>query len=151
MGKPLNIELCRENEMNQSIKKILMASVFIIGIAVGLIHHRLGMTSIFVFNNNEPLSSWICIISGPMSTLPAVVTALFNKKFAGYWLVLGGIMSFAAFATISPGMEYMLQMLIRIFIPMILIGVAFIGIASANKNESATHNQEDTPDPKTVR
>lgn len=110
---------------------------FVIGMVIGLKHLRLGFTALFVFTNNEPLSSWICIICGPISTLPAVITSLFNKKFAGYWLVSGAILSFAV---ISLDRENMLPMMIRISAPMFLIGVAFFGIASANKSESVTHN-----------
>lgn len=134
--------------MDQKMKKIITGIIFIIAFAVGLFHLRLGLTAIFVFKNNEPLSSWICIISGPVSTLPATITAIFNKKLAGLWLVLGGILSFAA---ILPNREYMLSALVTIAVPMVLIGLAFIGIAAANKKEQATHNQEDTPDQKTVR
>jgi hypothetical protein len=134
--------------MNQKMKKIITGIIFIIAFAVGLFHLRLGLTAIFVFKNNEPLSSWICIISGPVSTLPATITAIFNKKLAGFWLVLGGILSFAA---ILPDREHMLTALVIFAVPMILIGVAFIVIAAANKNERATHNQEDTPDQTPVR
>lgn len=135
--------------MKPSIKNILMSSLFVIcftiGIVIGLKHLRLGLMAIFVFKNNEPLSSWIFIICGPISTLPAVITSLFNKEFAGYWLVSGGFLSFAAMLFERE------TMMIRISAPMILIGVAFIGIALAHKSESATHNQTDAPDQKTVR
>jgi hypothetical protein len=135
-------------DMNQKMKKSITGVIFIIAFVVGLYHLRLGLTAIFVFKNNEPLSSWICIISGPLSTLPATITAIFNKKLAGFWLVLGGILSFA---TILPDREHMLSILVVFAVPMILIGLTFIGIASANKNEQATHNQEDAPDQKAVR
>ena len=139
---------CVIKNMDQKMKKIVTGILFVIAFAVKLFHLRLGLTSIFVFKNNEPLSSWIFIISGPVSTLPATITAIFNKKLAGFWLVSGGILSFAA---ILPDREYMLSALVAIAAPMILIGLAFIGIAAANKKEQATQNQKDTPDQTTVR
>lgn len=128
--------------MNPSIRKTITFAVYVFVFAVGLFHLSLGLMGAFVLKNNEPLSSLI-LLSGLLSTLPAVVVSLFYKKFAGCWLVLVGILMIAA---ILPDRERLIPLLEKFAIPMILIGAAFIGIAAANKNEQTTHNQENAPD-----
>jgi hypothetical protein len=71
-------------------KYILLA----IGILVASSHLWLGLKAIFVFRNNEPLSTWIFVLLGPLSTLPAVVVGFFWPKIGGTWLIIGSILSF---------------------------------------------------------
>ncbi len=48
---------------------------------------------VFVFRNDEPLSAWIFVLAGPLSTLPAVITAFFLPKIGGIWLMCGAVIS----------------------------------------------------------
>src|SRR5258708_28105946 len=47
----------------------------------------------FVFRNGEPLSSWLTVICGPLSTLPAVIWSIPRPKTGAYWLIAGGIIA----------------------------------------------------------
>ncbi len=126
--------------MNKSKRKLITAAIFLAALILGWYHLRLGMKAIFVFRNNEPLDSWIAIIAGPLSTLPATVLALFKKRLGAYWLIMGGLISFAAFLFIREDIEflqYILRVALMILIPMIGLGSAFI-IISKKQNQQTT-------------
>jgi hypothetical protein len=107
-----------------SKRQIIFIVIIILSIIVGIWHLRLGMKALFVFRQDEPITSWITIFSGPLSTLPAVIFALFRNKLGSGWVVLGGILSLIAlFIEENYQLENIVQYCLKITIPMISIGV----------------------------
>lgn len=101
---------------------LFLITVFV-AIALGVWHLNLALQAIFVFRSGEPLFSWIAVLVGPASTLPAAVLAFFVKRAGGYWLVGSGILSFLVFAIGEHNVtENLLPFFLRISLPMILIG-----------------------------
>ena len=62
------------------MKRYLLIASICIALLLGLWHLNLAMQAIFVFRNNEPLTSWAAILIGPGSTLIAALIAIFTKK-----------------------------------------------------------------------
>jgi hypothetical protein len=115
--------------MNQSIKKIIITAIFVAALVIGWYHLRMGMKAIFVFRNNEPLFSWIGIIAGPLSTLPATIVAFFKRKLGGYWLIAGGFISFVSILLLKPESDLVWlvgRVALMILLPMLGLGIAFI-------------------------
>jgi hypothetical protein len=54
----------------------------------------LALKAMFVFRSDEPASTWNFIVSGPLSTLPAVIVSYFWPKIGGTWLIAGSVLSF---------------------------------------------------------
>ena len=120
----------RESETEAAFGEI-MNRVFVIavsaGIALGVWHLKLAIEAIFVFRAGEPIISWIAILSGPASTLPAALAALFTKRGGGYWLVGGGFFSFLIFALGERGVtENFFPYLSMISLPMIVLGAVLL-------------------------
>ena len=96
-------------------------------IALGVWHLNLALQAIFVFRSGEPLTSWIAILAGPASTLPAAILALLSNRAGGAWLVGGAALSFVVFAIGERGIsENLLPFLLRISMPMILAGACVL-------------------------
>lgn len=104
-------------------------ALFIISFAIGLFHFFQGFMSIFVFKGNEPLLLWVCMLSGPISTLPATIAAIFNRKIGGYWLISGGVTSETSFVWWTKISESWVYILI-VTMPMILLGIAFMRVTT---------------------
>lgn len=76
------------------------------------------------------MTSWIVILCGPASTLLAVVLSLFWRRVGAYWLVVGSLVSFAAFLLGEHGtIENIFPFLRIMAAPMLLIGVAMLVLA----------------------
>ena len=120
-------------------KKLVLLALLLAGFATGIWHHRLGVRAIFVFKGNEPVFTWIAMIAGPLSTLPATVASIFNRKIGGYWLVGGGFLSLLS---ISVGGELTTEQIGQWFVmmsaPMLAIGAGFLLLMkwSASKPEN---------------
>jgi hypothetical protein len=63
------------------------------GIILGVWHYQFAMRALWVFRNNEPLSSWVILFAGPISTLPATLLAVFRRRWGAVWLLGGALMS----------------------------------------------------------
>jgi hypothetical protein len=73
------------------------------GTALGCAHLWLALKAMFVFRSDEPSSTWNFIMSGPLSTLPAVILSYFWPKSGGTWLIFGSVLSFLfALASMQP-------------------------------------------------
>lgn len=119
-----------------------MSPLFLIAIgaaiALGVWHLALALQAIFVFQTDEPVISWIAILTGPASTLPAALVAVFAERAGGCWLVVAGVLSFLVFAVGERGaMENLFPFLSRISIPMILIGAVVIYLPRRRSSSSA--------------
>ena len=73
--------------------RVALWGILLVGIILGIWHNMLGVKSVWVFRNGEPLSSWIIIAAGPLSTLPATLLALFRRPWGAGWLIGGGLLS----------------------------------------------------------
>ena len=107
-----------------SKRQIIFIGLIILSIIVSIWHLRLGMKALFVFRQDEPITSWVAIFCGPLSTLPAIMIALFKNKIGGSWLILGGILSLIAlFIEENYQLGNIVQFFLKITIPMLSIGV----------------------------
>lgn len=105
-----------------------------IGIIVGIWHGFIGLRGLWVFREHEPLSSWIVILTGPLSMLPATLLAVFRRPWGASWLIGGGLLSLGgvvltevnngetAMEVTSAALSYSRA----IALPMFLVGVGLI-------------------------
>ncbi len=100
-----------------------------VGVAAGLWHWKTAERALFLFRNDEPLASWIVLVSGPGLTLPATGVALFSRSAGGYLLVGGGIVSLVAFATLVEDVVQMMNFLWMQTGPMLLLGGSLLWAA----------------------
>ena len=61
-------------------ERFLKYILLLAGIVLGCAHLWLALKAMFVFRNDEPSSTWNFIISGPLSTLPAVIVSYFCQR-----------------------------------------------------------------------
>lgn len=109
------------------MQRILSYGVLIIGILVGISHLKVGVKTMFVFGVNEPVLAWMFVLSGPLSTLPAVIVAFFWPKIGGIWLISGSIVSIIAITIlgINKGdFEDIMWYFISYSTPMLVLGIA---------------------------
>ena len=99
--------------------------IILFGVAVGWHHLKQALAVISMFKNNEPILSWVCIVSGPLSTLPAMVVALLKKRIGSYWLFAGSAVSLVAFIALTRTL-IVTPFLLRITLPMIVLGYALL-------------------------
>jgi hypothetical protein len=108
----------------------------LVGLLLGCAHFWLALKAMFVFRNDEPATMWYLIISGPLSTLPAVILAHFWPKVGGTWLVLASIVSLS-FAIISAQTNRDAHQVAWYFAaysaPMFLLGLAALLRADPNQ------------------
>lgn len=116
--------------MKKEIKKtVITGALLVIGAGIGLLQMKKGLRAIFVFGNNEPISSWAFILSGYVSTLPATIAAFFNKKIGGWWLIIGGMISLILFFIIFkdvPDLKYFFTNIL----PMFVLGGCFLKLSA---------------------
>jgi hypothetical protein len=113
------------------MKRILVVVVTIAGMVLGLWHLWFAAQAIFVFRSGEPWTSWVFMLSGPVSTLPAVLLSLFLRRAAGYWLIAGSLVSLGVFVVGDTGAsEYFLPFFRMTTAPMCLLGVAMLLLSS---------------------
>ena len=108
------------------------STLLVVGIPFGLFHWYLAAQAIFVFQQGEPLSSWVAMLSGPTITLPLVVLGLWFPKWAGIFLIIGSI--FSGYATsIGTSSEDMHGLIVgvikKIAAPMAILGVGLLVVA----------------------
>lgn len=97
------------------------------GVALGVWHLRLATQAVVVFAASEPLSSWVSILGGPASTLPAVLLAVFWRRGGGAWLVTGSAVSCLALLVTEGGAtEALFPFLWMIGLPMLLVGAMLL-------------------------
>lgn len=113
--------------------------VALIGILLGLWHAQLAMQAVFVFKQDEPLTSWLSIALGPASTLIASVIAIFFKRTGGIWLIASGLVSSVVFVIGEHGLsEHVGGFLLQIALPMIAVGAGFLLASRFAKRPSTT-------------
>jgi len=97
----------------------------------------LALKAMFVFRSDEPASTWHFIVSGPLSTLPAVIVSYFWPKIGGTWLIAGSVLSFL-FAIASMQTDWNLHDIVWYFTlysgPMLVLGIGTI-FCGTSKNE----------------
>jgi hypothetical protein len=106
-------------------QKLTAETLILIGVVVGVLHLQEGFVALFLFKNNEPISAWILIIAGPLSTLPATIQAYFNKRIGGWWLIISSIISLGFFFYLTEDKTNMTFILMNV-LPMFLLGFGFL-------------------------
>ena len=99
----------------------------LIALIVGIWHGYIASQALFVFREDEPITSWLAILLGPATTLFASILAIVMRKTGGIWLIGSGAAAFLAFI-VGEGKitEHVTPFLFQISAPMIALGAAFI-------------------------
>jgi hypothetical protein len=105
-------------------KRVLGLLLVLVGSVVGALHIWMAITSVFVFRQDEPISSWITILAGPFSTLPATWTGGFRHRVAAIWLIGGAVVSTLFF--LPGGGQYLAPFLLAVAVPMVCLGLGFL-------------------------
>lgn len=109
--------------MNRS----LLVATTIAAFCLGVWHLQLGVQAILLFRNGEPLLSWVAMLCGPISTLPAVLLSCVWRKAAGHWLIAGAIISFVALLIGEGGLTESIRPFVwMVAAPMSLIGAGLL-------------------------
>ena len=122
-------------------QKILKFVVLMIGVIVGLQHLKMGGRAWFVARNDEPAALWLFIWTGPLCTFPASITAFFNQRIGGWWLVAGAFMSYVGWmGALGPkgDFENAMWFLVRWSGPMLVLGLAFLFLAKHGKGRATS-------------
>ncbi len=117
------------------MKGILKYALLAVGVLIGSLHLWLAIKAMFVFRNEEPISMWIFVFSGPLSTLPAIVTGFFSPTIGSSWLICGSIVSLVAAFTnveVNKGLQEMIWYFTSYSAPMLVLGIALL-LAGNNK------------------
>jgi hypothetical protein len=106
-------------------KRIFKVVLFFFSLLIGLWHLGFALKALFVFKNNESLLMWIFIFFGPLSTFPATMVSFLWIRLGGFWLVLGGVVSFFCLMFLdTPNYKTdVVQYLIKYSSPMIFLGL----------------------------
>jgi len=112
--------------IGKDIECFLRYILLLAGILLGCTHLWLALKAMFVFRNDEPSSTWNFIMSGPLSTLPAVIVSYFWPTIGGTWLIFGSVLSFL-FAIASMQTDRNLHDIVWYFTaysgPMLVLGI----------------------------
>jgi hypothetical protein len=103
--------------------RVLGLLLVLVGSVVGVLHIWMAITSIVVFRQDEPISSWITILAGPCSTLPAAWAGGFRRRVGAIWLIGGSVVSFLFF--LPGGGRYLIPFLLTVVVPMVCLGLGF--------------------------
>ena len=121
----------------KDIERFLRYILLLAGIVLGCAHLWLSLKAMFVFRSDESASTWNFIVSGPLSTLPAVIVSYFWPKIGGTWLIVGSVLSFL-FAIASMQTDRNLHDIVWYFTlysgPMLVLGIGTI-FCGTSKNE----------------
>lgn len=113
--------------MGGLVERFPKYALLLVGILIGCAHLWFAIKAMFVFRNDEPFAMWIFIVSGPLSTLPAVIVGFFWPKIGGTWLILSSILSFffaLAGIQINGNLQQMLWYFASYSAPMLALGIA---------------------------
>lgn len=111
--------------------------MLVMGIVVGVLHLRIALRGWFVARNTEPASFWVFLFTGPVSTLPASITAFFKPKIGGLWLICGALVSYVfAMAALGAKGDFSraIWFLTRCSGPMLALGLAFLFLSRYEKD-----------------
>jgi hypothetical protein len=97
------------------------------GIAVAAWQTSVAMEAIFVFRNNEPVTSWLAVGLGPLLTLLGCILALFHRLAGGITVIAGGLLSAIAFLIGEGGVtEYLPPYLLKFTAPILIVGAVLL-------------------------
>jgi hypothetical protein len=114
------------------------------GALLGAWHLRLAAGAIFVFRNGEPWWSWAAVFLGPGLTLIAVVIAIFRPVVGGVVLLVGAGLSLAALMVgDAPQFSAVMQFLIRVALPMAVVGTALVALSRSSRKPLPTAGASD--------
>ena len=116
-------------------KRLWSSAVVAIALMLGAYHLRLAMRALFVFREGEPLASWIAVLTGAASTMPAAILSIFKKKAAGMWLMATAVVSAVATVLSEPSDTRGIVAVVGVVtLPMIVLGLMLVIIAGARES-----------------
>lgn len=87
--------------------KMLRIATVALGLLVGLKHLGTAVEAMFIFRRDEHWLTWVMVLTGPMSTLPAALVGVRWPSVAGLWLLVSGALSSAIWILDSSHSELM--------------------------------------------
>ena len=120
--------LMRREWIRTSLRLVVLA----VGVFVGLQHLKVGAKAVFTARSDEPAAFWLMIYAGPLCTLPASITAFFNERVGGWWLICGAFLFYVgAMGALGPKAtsDDAIWFLTRWSAPMLVIGLASLFLA----------------------
>ena len=105
-----------------------------VGLLLGIWHFKVAIKAMFVFRDNDPSSMWNFILTGPLSTLPAVIVSFLWPKIGGSWLLLGAVLS-AVFAVIATLDQRLIWVILLYCAPMLILGLGLLLLGNQRAEE----------------
>jgi hypothetical protein len=115
-------------------RRYLRLLLTLAGIAVGVWHLDLALRALFVFRESEPVSSWIAVSTGPLTTLVATLVGSWQRKIGGTWLIVSGAIALISFVIGEGALTARtFQYALLISAPMTAIGTGFLWLRNRDE------------------
>ena len=122
------------------MNRVGLFAAVIAGMAVATWQTTVAMEAIFVFRNDEPITSWLALCLGPLLTVVGCVVAYFHRLAGGITVLAGGLLSAAAFVVGEAGVnEYLMPYLLQFTLPVIVVAIVLLVLAKRPTGQSRTH------------
>jgi hypothetical protein len=113
------------------MRRSAFITICVIAVLLGVWHLQLAMQAVFVFREEEPITSWLAIALGPAVTLILGLLAMFLRKIGGLALITCGVASLVVFAVSDgPSLEHVAAFLFQVSLPMVGTGIAFLVLSN---------------------
>jgi len=107
--------------------RVALFAAVIVGLVVAGWHTTVAMQAMFVFRENEPLTSWLALVPAPLLTVIGCIVAVFQRLAGGITVIAGGLIAAVAFLVGEGGItEHVAPYLLTFTTPVVAIGVALI-------------------------
>lgn len=121
-----------------SRRELYLAFLAVVGVGVilGYHHHLVAGRAFFTMKTDRPVMPLVIIVSGPFSTLPALLLTLVRRTWGAIWLIAGGLLSLGAMvleeiAIEQPKSEALYGVLYystTIVVPMVVLGLVILSL-----------------------
>ena len=109
------------------LNRVALFAAVILGLIVAIWHTTVAMQALFVFRENEPLSSWLALVSAPALTAVGCIVAIFHRLAGGLVVMSGGLIAAVAFLIGEGGLtEHVAPYLLTFTAPVVVIAVVLI-------------------------
>ena len=112
------------------MKRAALFGAVVAGLLLAAWHLAIARQALFVFREDEPVTSWLALLLGPALTVLGCLLAFFRPIAAGVVVVMGGLVSAAAFIIGDGGLtEHTTAYVLQFTAPMLAVGIALVLLA----------------------
>ena len=105
----------------------VLYAVVAAGLALAAWHGYFAWRAIAMFDDQEPLTSWLAVTLGPALTLAGAIVAVSRPVAGGATVLAAGVLSAAAFLAGERGWtDYVPPYLLKFTLPVLAVGCALI-------------------------